>query len=258
VENVKTLIKTLIKKILHVIIWLVISMVFFIVAGGILSVLVFFLLLTIGAYPMGFIGFETARVFILVLIVLVYFVVFILEGAIIGLFLGIYMEIKHTLMKIKIITTIYNKIMKKLFKMKKENGYISTDDFPRHKGKERISFKQTIGHMYVMIDEVLTSDAGGLFGLMASPIKFVTLKITHFLLKKVGRFMLTRMSEKDKSGDRVIFLDVLDYAVNKGIWGFITKYLITPLFLFTLASFGIFILIILLPVGILNLLNWIF
>ena len=69
--------------------------------------------------------------------------------------------------------------------------------------------------------------------------------------------MLQRMREKERSGEFVIFLDILEKAVKKGMWGFIKKYLISPLFLFTLASFGIFVLLVLLPVGICHLLSWI-
>jgi hypothetical protein len=146
--------------------------------------------------------------------------------------------------------------MNGLYKQMKKKAYIGTDDFDRHKGKERVSYSQTLSALNSVIGEVVSQESGGPLGIFTSPMRWVTLRFGNLVLKRGGKFMLQRMRKKEKSGDFVIFLDVLKMAAEEGTWPFLKKYLITPLFLFTLASFGIFLLVVLLPIGICNLLSW--
>lgn len=258
VTGVKALIKSVMTKVFKIVLWIVVSILFFAIAFAVLSVLVFFLLFLIGAYPMDYTDSEAAQVFFLILIQLVYFVVFIIEGAILGFFIGTYVQTKNAIMNLKFFRRVYKEVMKRLYEVMKKKGYIATDDFDKHRGKERVSYNHASSQMNILIQDVISEESGGVSGLFSSPTRWFGLRAGFIVLKQLGTFILQRMSVKDKTGDPVVFLDVLDMAVKKGMWGFVKKFLITPLFLFTLASTGVFILIILLPIGICFLLTLIF
>jgi len=258
VTGVKALIKSVLSRILKIVLWIVFSVLFFAIAFAALSILVFFLLYTLGAFPMDYTDSEAAQVFFLILIQLVYFVVFIIEGIILGFFIGTYVQVKHAILNLKFFRRVYKKVMVRLLELMKKKGYIATDDFDRHKGKERVSYVHASSQMNLLIQDVISEESGGVTGLFSSPTRWFSLRAGFIVLKQLGRYILQRMSVKDKTGDPVIFLDVLDMAVKKGMWGFVKKFLITPLFMFTLAATGLFILIILLPIGICFLLRMIF
>lgn len=253
-DDVKDYLKKILVKVLSLIGWLLLSV--FLMGGFffILSFFMFFLLLNVGGFPMEYIPWVTLRVFLLVIVMILYLLGYSIAGAFTGFTLGTYSVVKGVVSRMKIFTTVYDKVFKKLFKDMQKKAYIGSDDYESHKGWDRVSYKETLEKMLLTIDEIF--EQGLMMTLVKSPVKWVTQKASSKIVKKAGEFILKRMRTKEKSGDHVIFLDVLDNAGKKGLWEFIKSYLLKPLFLINLAVLGVLILLTALPVIIFNIISY--
>jgi hypothetical protein len=216
---------------------------------------VFFVFLYNGFFPLTYVGISALRVLIHVLISILYIIAFLAIGLVFGAYMALYFGLERFIKKTRFLRILYKEVFGRLYEAMKGRGYIGTDDHKQHIGKTRVPYKETLLQMYGRIDSVFEGYTGGVFGAMLSPIGFAAFFISKRVLKKCGQFMLLRMRKKERSGDCIILLDELEVVANIGIWRFVKAYVLSPLLMFMLISFAVFLVIVTLPVALTNILQ---
>lgn len=223
--------------------------------SGAVGLTMFFVFLYTGFFPLSYLDITALRVLIYVLVFILYILAFIAIGLIFGVYLVLYFGLERFIKDTRFLRVLYREVFGRLYDAMKERGYIGTDDHKQHVGKTRVSYKETLLQMYSRIDSVFEGYSGGVFGAVLSPVKFIGFFIAKRVLKKCGLFMLLRMRKKERSGDYIIILDELEVVANAGIWSFVKAYVLSPMLMFLLASFAVFLALVTLPVAITNILQ---
>jgi hypothetical protein len=250
-DNLKGVVKTFLM-------WVLRSILMVLLCGlisGALGLALFFLFLFNGFFPISYVGISALRVLIYVLIFILYTLAFLAIGIVFGAYMVLYFGLERFIKNTRFLRTLYKEVFGRLYEAMKGRGYIGTDDHTQHVGKTRVPYKETLLQMYRRVDSVFEGYSGGVFGAMLSPVKFAAFFVSKRVLKKCGRFMLLRMRKKERSGDYIILLDELEVVANIGIWRFVKAYVLSPLLMFLLTSFAVFLAIITLPVALTNILQ---
>jgi hypothetical protein len=216
----------------------------------------FFLILYLGGYPLDFIDNSAVMVLIYVLVIILYIVASLIEGMMLGLFLGIYFGLKSFLERSDFIKVLYTRIFKAVYEKMHPEAYIGTNDRKDLKGKQRVSYAETVSSMREMVNETFNELlwVGG--GLLMYPVRWAVVMFFRGGVKRLLLMLLRRIQRKERSGDKVILIEDLERLTKMGVWYLVKRFLIRPMLAYLVISFLVYLAILFLPVTVLGLLDF--